>query len=161
MRRRDFIKGAAGSMAVWPLVARAQSGDRMRRIGVLSGLGEDDPEGRARLAAFQEGLQKLGWTEGRNLRIDVRWGTTDAATMQRLASELVALQPVLIVTQNTPGTAAMLRETRVIPIVFANVVDPVGSGFVASIPRPGGNVTGFISLESTIAGKWLGLLKQI
>jgi putative tryptophan/tyrosine transport system substrate-binding protein len=161
MRRRDFIKGAAGSMAVWPLAARAQPADRLRLIGVLSGLGEDDPEGRARIAAFQDGLQKLGWTEGRNFRIDVRWGTTDAATMQRLASELVALQPDLVVTQNTPGTAAMLRETRVIPIVFVNVVDPVGSGFVASIRRPGGNVTGFISLDGPIAGKWLGLLKQI
>jgi len=161
MRRRDFIKGAAGSMAVWPIAARAQPVDRMRRIGVLSGLGENDPEGRARIAAFQEGLQKLGWTEGRNVRIDVRWGTTEAETMQRLASELVALQPDLIVTQNTPGTAAMLRQTRVIPIIFVNVVDPVGLGFVASLPRPGGNVTGFISLEGAIAGKWLGLLKQI
>jgi putative tryptophan/tyrosine transport system substrate-binding protein len=161
MRRRDFIKGAAGSMAVWPLAARAQQVERMRRIGVLSGLPEDDPEGRARLAAFREGLQKLGWSEGRNLHIDVRWGTTEAETMQRLAGELVALQPDLIVTQNTPGTAAMLRETRVIPIIFVNVVDPVGSGFVAGLPRPGGNATGFISLEGTIAGKWLGLLKQI
>jgi len=161
MRRRDFIRGAAGSMAVWPLAARAQPVDRVRLIGVLSGLGENDPEGRARIAAFQDGLQKLGWSEGRNFRIDVRWGTPDAATMERLASELVALQPDLVVTQNTPGTAAMLHATRVIPIVFANVVDPVGSGFVASIPRPGGNVTGFISLEGTIAGKWLGLLKQI
>jgi len=161
MRRRDFIKGAAGSMAVWPLAARAQPADQMRRIGVLSGLGENDPEGRARVAAFQEGLQKLGWTEGRNVGIDVRWGTTEAETMQRLASELVALQPDLIVTQNTPGTATVLRQTRVIPIIFVNVVDPVGSGFVASFPRPGGNVTGFISLEPTIAGKWLGLLKQI
>ena len=161
MRRRDFIKVVAGSMAVWPIAARAQPVDRMRRIGVLSGLGENDPEGRARVAAFQEGLQKLGWTEGRNLRIDVRWGTTEAETMQRLASELVALQPDLIVTQNTPGTATVLRQTRVIPIIFVNVVDPISSGFVASIRRPGGNVTGFISLEPTIAGKWLGLLKQI
>jgi len=161
MRRRDFIKVAAGSMAVWPIAARAQPVDRMRRIGVLSGLGENDPEGRARVAAFQEGLQKLGWTEGRNLRVDVRWGTTEAETMQRLANELVALQPDLIVTQNTPGTAAVLQQTRVIPIIFVNVVDPISSGFVASIRRPGGNVTGFISLEPAIAGKWLGLLKQI
>jgi len=161
MRRRDFIKVVAGSMAVWPIAARAQPVDRMRRIGVLSGLGENDPEGRARVAAFQEGLQKLGWTEGRNLRIDVRWGTIEAEAMQRLASELVALQPDLIVTQNTPGTAAVLQQTRVIPIIFVNVVDPISSGFVASIRRPGGNVTGFISLEPAIAGKWLGLLKQI
>ncbi len=161
MRRRDFIKVVAGSMAVWPIAARAQPVDRMRRIGVLSGLGENDPEGRARVAAFQEGLQKLGWTEGRNVGIDVRWGTTEAETMQRLASELAALQPDLIVTQNTPGTATVLRQTRVIPIIFVNVVDPISSGFVASIRRPGGNVTGFISLEPAIAGKWLGLLKQI
>src|SRR5215831_18355372 len=111
MRRRDFIKAVAGWTAAWPLAARAQQGDRIRRIGVLSGLPEDDPEGRARIAALQEGLQKLGWSEGRNLRIDVRWGTPEAETMQRLAKELVALEPDLIVTQNTPGTAAMLRET--------------------------------------------------
>jgi putative ABC transport system substrate-binding protein len=161
MKRREFIS-LLGGAAVWPLAARAQKSDAtVRRIGVLSGLAENDPEGRARVAAFQEGLQKLGWTEGRNVRIDVRWGTTEAATMQRLASELVAQQPDLIVTQNSPGTATILRQTRVIPIIYVNAVDPIGSGFVASLARPGGNVTGFISLEGAIAGKWLGLLKEI
>jgi putative tryptophan/tyrosine transport system substrate-binding protein len=161
MKRRAFISLLGGAAATWPLAARAQQGERMRRIGMLSGLAENDPEGHARVAAFREGLQKLGWTEGRNVHIDIRWGTPEAEAMQRLAKELVALQPDLIVTQNTPGTAAMLQQTRAIPIIFVNVVDPVGSGFVANFPRPGGNVTGFISLEPTIAGKWLELLKEI
>jgi putative tryptophan/tyrosine transport system substrate-binding protein len=161
MRRREFIALVGSGVAAWPLAARAQQGERMRRIGMLSGLAENDAEGHARVAAFREGLQKLGWTEGRNVHIDIRWGTPEAEAMQRLAKELVALQPDLIVTQNTPGTAAMLQQTRAIPIIFVNVVDPVGSGFVANFPRPGGNVTGFISLEPTIAGKWLELLKEI
>ena len=161
MGRREFITVLGGAAVAWPLAARAQQADRMRRIGVLSGLGENDPEGHARVAALREGLQKLGWTEDRNVRIDIRWGTPDVESMQRFASELVALQPDLIVTQNTPGTAAMLQQTRAIPIIFVNVVDPVGSSFVASFPRPGGNVTGFVSLEPTIAGKWLELLKQV
>jgi putative tryptophan/tyrosine transport system substrate-binding protein len=158
IRRREFIVALGGATAAWPLAAGAQQSGK---IGVLSGLPEDDREGHARIAAFQEGLQKLGWTAGRNVRIDVRWGTPEVETMQRLAKELVALRPDLIVTQNTPGTAAMLQQTRVIPIIFVNVVDPVGSGLVANFLQPGGNVTGFISLESTIAGKWLELLKQI
>src|SRR2546428_7768341 len=161
MRRREFITLLGGAVAAWPHVARAQQADRMRRIGVLSGFAENDPEGHARVAAFREGLQKLGWTESRNVRIDIRWGTPEAETMQYFAKELVALQPDLIVTQNTPGTAAMLQQTGVIPIIFVNVVDPVGSGFVTNLTRPGGNVTGFISLEPTIAGKWLELLKEI
>jgi putative tryptophan/tyrosine transport system substrate-binding protein len=161
MRRREFITLLGGAVAAWPHVARAQQADRMRRIGVLSGLAENDPEGHARVAAFREGLQKLGWTESRNVRIDIRWGAPEAETMQHFAKELVALQPDLIVTQNTPGTAAMLQQTGVIPIIFVNVVDPVGSGFVTNLTRPGGNVTGFISLEPTIAGKWLELLKEI
>jgi putative tryptophan/tyrosine transport system substrate-binding protein len=156
--RREFISTLGGAVAAWPLAARAQ---QSVKIGVLSGLPENDPEGHARIAAFQEGLQKLGWTEGRNVSIDVRWGTPEVETMQRLAKELVALWPDLIVTQNTPGTAAMLQQTRVIPIIFVNVVDPVGSGLIANFLQPGGNVTGFISLESTIAGKWLELLKEI
>jgi ABC-type uncharacterized transport system substrate-binding protein len=161
MRRREFITLLGGAAAALPLPARAQQADRMRRIGVLSGLAENDPEGHARVAAFREGLQKLGWAEGRNVHIDIRWGTPEAETMQELGKELVALHPDLIVTQNTPGTTAMLQQTRAIPIIFVNVVDPVGSGFVANFPRPGGNVTGFISLEPTIAGKWLELLKEI
>ena len=134
----------------------------MRRIGVLMAYAESDPEGQACVAAFREGLQKLGWTEGRNIRIDTRWATPgDAESMQRFAKELVALQPDLILSQSTPTTAALLQQTRTIPIIFANVSDPVGSGFVASFPRPGGNVTGFINMEPTMAGKWLELLKEI
>ena len=160
MRRRDFIKTIGGA-AAWPLAARAQQAERMRRIGVLMGYAESDREGQANVAAFQGGLQKLGWTEGRNIRIDARWAAADADLMQRFAKELVALQPDLIVTQNTPTTALMLQQTRTIPIVFAVVVDPVGSGFVASLSRPGGNITGFTQMEPTMAGKWLELLKEI
>ena len=121
---------------------------------------ESDREGQAWVAAFREELQKLGWTEGRSIRIDTRWAAADVAAMQRFAKELVALQPDLILTQNTPTTAAMLQQTRTIPIIFANVADPVGSRFVANFPRPGGNVTGFILFEPTMAGKWLELLKE-
>jgi ABC-type uncharacterized transport system substrate-binding protein len=159
--RREFITLLGGTVAAWPLAARAQQPNRVRRIGVLSGLAENDPEGHARVATFREGLQKLGWTEGRNVHIDIRWGTPETEAMQRLAKELVALQPDLIVTQNTPGTAAMLQQTRTIPIIFVQVIDPVGAGFVTSLPRPGGNVTGFISVEPTMAGKWIELLKEI
>jgi putative tryptophan/tyrosine transport system substrate-binding protein len=158
IRRRDFIVALSGAAVAWPMVARAQ---QPGKIGVLSGLPEGDPEGHARIAAFQEGLQKRGFTAGRNVRIDVRWGTPEVETMQRLGKELVALRPDLIVTQNTPGTVVMLQQTRVIPIIFVNVVDPVGSGLVTNFLRPGGNVTGFLSMESTIAGKWLELLKEI
>src|SRR6267378_1312616 len=134
----------------------------MKRIGVLMGYPESDSEAQTKIAAFQDGLQKLGWTEGRNTRIDTRWATpADAESMERFAKELVALQPDLILSHVTPTTAALLQQTRTIPIVFANVADPVGSGFVASFPRPGGNVTGFINLEPTVAGKWLELLKEI
>jgi putative tryptophan/tyrosine transport system substrate-binding protein len=157
--RREFIATLGVVIAALPLAARAQ---QPGKIGVLSGLPENDPEGEARIAAFQEGLEKLGWTQGRNIRIDVRWATTpEVETMQRLAKELVALRPDLIVTQNTPGTIATLQQTRVIPIIFVNVVDPVGSGLVANFLQPGGNVTGFVSLEASIVGKWLELLKEI
>src|SRR2546428_12374794 len=125
MRRREFITLLGGAVAAWPHVARAQQADRMRRIGVLSGLAENDPEGQARVAAFREGLQKLGWTEGRNIRIDIRWATSDAALLQRFATEIVALQPDLILSNNTPTTAALLQQTRTIPIIFAQVA---GSG---------------------------------
>jgi putative ABC transport system substrate-binding protein len=160
VRRRQFIVGLGGAIA-WPLAARAQQGERMRRIGVLMVYAESDPLGQTLVTAFREGLQKLGWTEGRNVRIDYRWGALDAETMRRCAKELVALQPDLILTNNTPTTAAMLQETRTIPIIFATVSDPVGSGFVASFARPGGNVTGFTNIEPTMAGKWLELLKEI
>src|SRR5262245_62478432 len=136
MKRRDFFTLVGGAAATWPLAARAQQGERMRRIGVLMGYAESDREGQANFSAFQGGLQKLGWTEGRNIRIDARWASADADLVQRFAKELVALQPDLIVTQNTPITAAMLQQTRIIPIIFANVSDPVGSSFVARLPQP-------------------------
>ena len=141
MKRREFIT-LLGSAAAWPLAARAQQPGGMRRIGVLMGYAEGDAEGQAYVAAFREGLQKLGWTDGRNIRIDTRWGARDTELLQRFAKELVALKPELILAQSTPTTAALLQQTRTIPIVFALVADPVGSGFVASFPRPGGNVTG-------------------
>jgi ABC-type uncharacterized transport system substrate-binding protein len=134
--------------------ARAATRSRAahRRADVVA---ENDPEGQASFAAFREGLQKLGWSEGRNIRIDTRWAPPDVELMQRFAKELVALLPDLILSNNTPTTAAMLQQTRTTPIIFATVGDPVGSGFVASFPRPGGNVTGFTNIERTIAGKWL------
>src|SRR5262245_42964630 len=159
MRRREFISLVAGS-AAWPLAARAQQPSGMRLIGVLTAYSESDPEAQARVGAFREGLQKLGWTEGRNIRIDARWATSDAALVQRFAQELVALQPELILSSSRPTTAALLHQTRTIPIIFAIVADPVGSGFVASFPRPGGNVTGFTDIQPSIAGKWLELLKE-
>jgi putative ABC transport system substrate-binding protein len=160
MRRREFI-GLLGGAAAWPLAARAQQLDVVRRIGVLTGFAESDREGQAFVAAFREGLQKLGWVEGRNIRIDYRWAALDTDLMQRFAKELVALQPDLILTQSTPAAAAMLQQTHTIPIVFAIVADPIGSGFVASFPQPGGNITGFVTMEPTMAGKWLELLKEI
>src|SRR5215469_7147875 len=162
MRRRQFIKLLGGAAATWPLAARAQQGERVRRIGVLMGYPDTDPEGHAGVAAFQEGLQRLGWSLGDKVRIDTRWappGNTDV--LHRFAKELVTLQPALILSHSTPTTAARLEETRTIPIVFAFVSDPLGSGFVASFPHPGGNVTGFIVMEPGMAAKWLELLKQI
>jgi putative ABC transport system substrate-binding protein len=162
MRRRDFITLLGGAAVSWPLAARAQQGDRMRRIGALMGYPESDRKGQAFVAAFRDGLQKLGWAEGRNIRIDTRWVTPgDTEPRQRFAKELVALQPDLILSHATPNTATLLQQTRTIPIVFAAVSDPVGSGFVASFPRPVGNVTGFANMEPTMAGKWLELLKEI
>jgi putative tryptophan/tyrosine transport system substrate-binding protein len=161
MSRREFITLLGGAAAAWPLVARAQQPDGVRRIGVLMAYFESDREGQANVAAFRQGLQKLGWTDGRNLRIDSRWATLDAELMQRYAKELIALQPDLILSSSTPTTATLLHQTRTIPIIFASLVDPVGSGFVASLSRPGGNVTGFTIMESSLAGKWLELLKEI
>jgi putative ABC transport system substrate-binding protein len=158
MRRRDFIAGIAGSAAAWPLVARAQQ--NVRRIGVLMTLPENSQEGQAWITAFRDGLQKVGWSESRNIRIDARWGATDAAS-PRLASEIIANHPDLILAQNTPTTLALLQLTTTIPIVFANVADPVGSGLVASLPHPGGNVTGFINIEGSMSGKWLELLREM
>jgi len=162
LQRRDFITLLGGAAATWPLAARAQPGDRMRRIAVLMGYPENDPEGHVLIAAFQEGLQQLGWTVGRNIRTDIRWTTPgDTEALRRAVKELVALQPDLILSHSTPTTATLLQQTRSIPIIFAFVSDPLGSGFVASFPRPGGNVTGFIVMEPTMAGKWLELLKEV
>src|SRR6516162_10288208 len=151
MKRREFIT-LLGGAAAWPLTARAQQPGGMRRIGVLMGSAENDSETQAWVAAFREGLQKLGWAEGRNIRIDTRWTSADPEAMQRFAQELVALQPDLILSQTTPATTALLQQTRTIPIVFAQVADPVGSGFVASLSRPGGHVTGFATAEGSLGG---------
>jgi putative ABC transport system substrate-binding protein len=166
MKRREFIRILSGAAAapslLWPLAARAQQAGGMRRIGVLMALAESDLKGQAFVAAFREGLQKLGWAEGRNIRVDIRRATGgDAELGQRFAKELVALQPDLILSQSTANTAALLQQTRTIPIVFVQVTDPVGSGFVASFARPGGNVTGFTTFDPTMAGKWLELLREI
>jgi putative ABC transport system substrate-binding protein len=162
MRRREFITLLGGAVVSWPLAARAQQPERVRRIGVLMGFAENDSQAQAMIAAFREGLQKLGWTEGRNTQIDTRWTTpADAESRQRFAKELVALQPDVILSHTTPITAALLQQTRTIPIIFATVSDPVGSGFVASFPRPGGNVTGFTLIEPTMGGKLVELLKEI
>jgi putative ABC transport system substrate-binding protein len=161
VKRRAFIALLGSTAATWPLAVRAQQPARMRRVGVLMSLAADDPEGQSRLTAFAQGLQKLGWTEGRNVRNDYRWAAGDPQSMQRFGKELVALQPDLILSHTTPTTAALLQQTRTIPIIFANVADPVGSGFAASLPRPGGNVTGFATAEGSLGGKWLELIKEI
>ena len=160
MRRREFVALLGSAAVVWPFVAGAQQLEVIRRIGVLMGFAESDREGQTFVAAFREGLQKLGWVEGRNIRIDYRWTALDKELIQRFAKELVALQPDLILTQSTPATAELLQQTRTIPIVFALVADPIGSGFVVSFPKPGGNITGFVTMEPTVAGKWLELLKE-
>jgi ABC-type uncharacterized transport system substrate-binding protein len=161
MRRRDFITLLGGTAVAWPFGADAQQSDRMRLIGVLMGLAESDHEAQSWVAAFREELRKLGWTEGRNIEIDTRWATADVESMKRLAKELVALQPDFILTSTTPATAAMLQHTRTIPIIFVLVGDPVGSGFVASLARPGGNATGFTPIEGSLGGKWVEVLKEI
>ena len=161
MRRREFITLLGGAAAAWPMAARAQQGERMRRIGVLMAYAEGDREGASFVATFREGLQQLGWAEGRNIRIDFRWAALDAELMERFAKELVALQPDIILSNTTPTTTALLQQTRTIPIVFVLVADPVGSGFVASFPRPGGNATGFTNIEPTMPSKWLELFKEI
>jgi putative ABC transport system substrate-binding protein len=161
MRRRDFITLIGGAAIARPLVASARQADRTRRVGVLMGYAETDPEAKALLAEFTRAVSELGWIEGRNLRMDVRWAPGNTDLMRKFAKELVSLQPDVILTNSTPVTAALKRETSTIPIVFAVVADPVGSGFVASLPRPGGNVTGFSSMEGSMASKWLELLTAI
>jgi putative ABC transport system substrate-binding protein len=160
MRRREFIAGI-GSAAAWPLAARAQQGGPMRRIGVLMAYHENDPVAKAFVTAFIQALADLGWTDGRNMRMDLRWGGSDISQIRAFAQELVGLQPDIIMAYATPATAALQRETRTIPIVFVNVNDPVASGFVAALNRPGGNNTGFGLLEASMGGKWLELLSEI
>lgn len=160
MKRREFISLLGGAAVAWPLSAHAQQRGPMRRIGVLMAYAESDQEGRVWIAALRAGLQKAGWAEGRNLHILYGW-STDAESRLQLSKKLVAQRPDLILTQNTPTTAAVVQQTHTIPIIFANVSDPVGSGFVANFSRPGGNVTGFINFEGSLGSKWLELLKEI
>jgi putative tryptophan/tyrosine transport system substrate-binding protein len=161
MQRRDFIALLGSTAAAWPLMTRAQGAERTRRIGVLMGYAENDPEAQTRFAAFKQELLALGWDERRNLQIDLRWASGDSNSASRFAKELVALHPDVILSNTTPVTTAVRQETKTIPIVFVVVSDPVGAGFVESLPRPGGNITGFINLEPTIGGKWLDLLKDV
>src|SRR5262249_3135826 len=160
LKRRELIT-LLGGAAAWPLAGRAQQAERMRRIGVLMSNAESDDEGQSGIAAFRDELQKVGWTEHRNIEIDTRWAAMDVESMRRFAKELVGLQPDLFLTSSTPATGAMLQQTRTIPIVFVLVADPVGSGYVASLPRPGGNVTGFTPIVGSLGGKWVQLLKEI
>src|ERR1700756_813841 len=161
MRRREFITLLGGTVATWPLVARAQQSERTRRIGVLSSLAETDVEAQAWDAAFRKRLVELGWIEGRNVRIDYRWAAGSLDRMRLFARELVQLNPDALVTISTPATAALQAETRTIPIVFAWVSDPVGSGFVSSLAHPGGNISGFLNIEASVIGKWLSLMREI
>jgi putative ABC transport system substrate-binding protein len=161
MRRREFITLVGGVAAGWPLAARAQQSERVRRIGVLMNLTADDPEGKDRIAAFRQGLQELGWTDGRNVRIDTRWTEADAERMRRYAVELVALAPDVILAATTPGVTAVQHATRTVPVVFVTLIDPVSAGFVSNLARPGGNTTGFALFEYGTSVKWLELLKEI
>jgi ABC-type uncharacterized transport system substrate-binding protein len=161
IRRREFITLICGAAASWPVLAGAQQRDRMRRIGVLTPFAADDAEGNARLTAFAQALQQLGWTVGQNVRIDYRWGLGNAETMRKPAAELVALAPDVILALNSAALAPLLEASRTVPIVFAAVGDPVAAGYVESLERPGGNATGFTAFEYSISGKWLELLKEV
>jgi len=161
IKRREFIALLGGAAMAWPLAAHAQQRERMRRVGVLMNRAADNPEGQTRFAAFLQGLQEAGWAVGRNVRIDIRWGTDDVDRQRTYAAELVALVPDIILASGTLSLAAMQQASRSVPIVFAAVADPVGGGFVDSLARPGGNVTGFLLFEYSLSGKWLELLKQI
>jgi putative tryptophan/tyrosine transport system substrate-binding protein len=160
MRRRDFITGIT-VFAAMPLAARAQQPDRMRHIGILIGFAESDRDAQSSLAGFRDELRTLGWTEGRNIEMEIRWAGGDVELMKRFAKELVALQPDLMFTSTTPATGAMLQQTRTIPVVFVVVGDPVGTGFVTSLAEPGGNVTGFTPIVGSLGGKWVNLLRDI
>jgi ABC-type uncharacterized transport system substrate-binding protein len=161
VRRRDVITLLGGAVAAWSTAARAQQAVGMRRIGVLMPLAADDPQGQVRISTFRQALQDLGWAEGRNLRMDVRWGGGDAERNHRFAAELVALAPDIILAGGGLVVAALQKATRAVPIVFTATIDPVTLGFVASLSRPGGNTTGFINIEYSFSGKWLQLLKEI
>jgi putative ABC transport system substrate-binding protein len=162
MKRRDFITLLSGAAVAWPLAARAQQTERVRHIGVLSSLVADDAAGKARIAAFRQGLQQLGWTEGSNVRIDIRWSASSAVDIRKYAAELVASAPdAILAAGGSSVVGPLLQTTRTVPIVFASVTDPVGGGFVDSLARPGGNATGFMSDEYSLSSKWLELLKQI
>ena len=161
MRRRQFITLLGGAAAAWPLAARAQQTEQTRRIGVLIGIGQDDLGGQARYAAFLQALQKLGWSEGRNMRIETRWAAADANRLRKHADELVALAPDVILAVGSVSVGQLLQLNRTIPIVFAIVPDPVGAGFVDSLSRPGGNATGFMMFEYSLAAKWMEMLKEV
>jgi putative ABC transport system substrate-binding protein len=161
MRRREFITLAGGAAAAWPLAARAQQAERVRRVGVLMNLTADDDEASRRVTALAQGLQQLGWTDGRNVRIDYRWGAADTDHSRRYAAELVALAPDVMLASGSPAVAALQQAARTVPMVFVNIADPVGAGFVDSLAKPGGNATGFIVFEYVISAKWLELLKDI
>jgi putative ABC transport system substrate-binding protein len=160
-KRREFITLLGAAAAAWPLTARAQQRERVRRVGVLMNLAADDAEGQARLVAFLQGLQEAGWAVGRNLRIDLRWGAGDAEHFRKQAAELAALTPDVLFASGIPAATPLLQATRTVPIVFAQVVDPVGAGLVASLARPGGNATGFTAPDYGFSGKWVELLKEI
>jgi putative tryptophan/tyrosine transport system substrate-binding protein len=161
MTRREFLSLLGGAALAWPLAAEAQQPERMRRIGVLMNRAATDPEGQSRLAAFQQGLQQAGWSVGRNVRIDTRWGEDDLDLEAKYAAELIALAPDIIFAVGTLSVAALQRLSRTVPIVFVGVTDPLGAGFVNSLARPGGNATGFMIYEYSLSGKWLELLKEI
>jgi ABC-type uncharacterized transport system substrate-binding protein len=161
IRRREFVVTLGSAATAWPFAARAQQGERVRRVGVLMNLAPEDPESQRRVIAFVQGLQDLGWTDGRNVRIETRWGASDPERNRRYAAELVALAPDVILASGTPVLVALQRESRSIPIVFTAIVDPVGAGFAERLSRPGGNATGFTLFDYAISGKWLELLKEL
>src|SRR5262245_12736738 len=161
MNKREFISLLGGAAVAWPSAARAQQGERVRHIGVLMPYDENDPEGNRRYSAFIQALAELGWTDGRNVRMDLRWGGSDTNRIRALAQELVGLRPDVILTNTTPAIVALQRETQTIPVVFADVSDPVASGIVPRLDRPSGNITGFATVEATLGGKWLELLSEI
>jgi putative ABC transport system substrate-binding protein len=161
MGRREFITILGAVTTAWPLLARAEQGEKLRRVGIFMDLSEQDAEGQARVAAFRNGLQELGWQEGRNVRFDIRWAAGEPTHMHRYAAELVGMAPEVVLNGGLPTLAAMQQQTHTIPIVFVQVLDPVGGGFVESLARPGGNITGFVSFEYAMAGKWLETLSHI